>query len=53
VKSGLVLWPLRIAISGRQFTPGGGVELADALGREESLGRIRAGIGLLEKALGS
>src|SRR5512137_1868522 len=51
VKSGLILCPLRIALSGKQFTPGGGVELADALGREESLRRIRAGIGLLEKRI--
>jgi glutamyl-tRNA synthetase len=51
VKSGLILWPLRIALSGKQFTPGGGVELADALGREESLRRIRKGIELLEKRL--
>jgi glutamyl-tRNA synthetase len=51
VKTGLVLWPLRIALSGKQFTPGGGVELADTLGREESLRRIRAGIELLEKKI--
>ena len=51
VKSGLILWPLRIALSGKQFTPGGGVELADALGREESLRRIRKGIELLEKRI--
>jgi glutamyl-tRNA synthetase len=51
VKTGLILWPLRIALSGKQFTPGGGVELADALGREESLRRIRAGIELLEKKI--
>jgi glutamyl/glutaminyl-tRNA synthetase len=51
VKSGLILWPLRVAVSGRQFTPGGGIELADALGREESLRRIRTGIELLEKAV--
>jgi glutamyl-tRNA synthetase len=53
VKSGLILWPLRIALSGRQFTPGGGVELADIFGREESLRRMRAGIELLEKAISS
>ncbi len=50
VKSGVILWPLRIALSGKQFTPGGGVELADIFGREESLRRIRIGIALLEKA---
>jgi len=50
VKSGVILWPLRTALSGRQFTPGGGVELADIFGREETLRRIRKGIELLEKA---
>ena len=49
VKSGVILWPLRTALSGKQFTPGGGVELADIFGREESLRRIRKGIELLEK----
>jgi glutamyl-tRNA synthetase len=51
VKSGVILWPLRTALSGRQFTPGGGVELADIFGREESLRRIRKGIELLEKTV--
>ncbi len=49
VKSGVILWPLRTALSGKQFTPGGGVELADIFGREESLHRVRKGIELLEK----
>ncbi len=44
VKNGVVLWPLRTALSGKQFTPGGGVELAYLLGKEESLRRIRIGI---------
>lgn len=51
VKNGYVLWPLRVALSGRQFTPGGGIELAAVLGREESLSRIRSGIALLERTL--
>ncbi|MDI9469316.1 MAG: glutamate--tRNA ligase [Bacillota bacterium] len=40
VKNGQVMWPLRIAISGRSVTPGGAVELATLLGREETLRRI-------------
>ncbi len=44
VKNGLILWPLRTALSGKQFTPGGGVELAYLLGKEETLARIRQGI---------
>ena len=42
----LSVWP-----SMTKFTPGGGVELADIFGREESLRRIREGIELLEKAV--
>ncbi|MBR6793180.1 MAG: glutamate--tRNA ligase [Clostridia bacterium] len=44
VKNGLILWPLRTALSGKQFTPGGGVELAYLLGKEDTLARIRKGI---------
>ena len=44
VKNGLILWPLRTALSGKQFTPGGGVELAYLLGKEETLARIQKGI---------
>ncbi|NLT58931.1 MAG: glutamate--tRNA ligase [Clostridiales bacterium] len=44
VKNGVVLWPLRVAVSGKAFTPGGGLELAAVLGREETLARVRRGI---------
>jgi glutamyl-tRNA synthetase len=47
-KNALVMWPLRIAISGRAVTPGGAAELAAALGREETLRRVGAGIEKLE-----
>lgn len=49
VKNGLILWPVRVAVSGKQFTPGGGVEICAILGKEESLNRIRKGIGKLTK----
>lgn len=49
-KNGIILWPLRVALSGKQFTPGGGIELAAILGREESLRRLRVGIEKLEAA---
>lgn len=49
VKNGFVLWPLRIAVSGKQFTPGGGIELCAILGKADSLDRIRKGIELLSK----
>ncbi|MBP1745107.1 MAG: gltX, partial [Firmicutes bacterium] len=48
VKNGVVLWPIRTALSGKQFTPGGAFEIAEILGKEESLKRIAAGIKLLE-----
>lgn len=47
VKNGIILWPLRVALSGKAFTPGGGTDLAAILGKEESLKRIRRGIELL------
>ncbi|NLN45569.1 MAG: glutamate--tRNA ligase, partial [Clostridiaceae bacterium] len=43
-KNGQVMWPVRIAASGTAVTPGGAVEILSLLGREESLGRIRAGV---------
>ncbi|MBQ2792717.1 MAG: glutamate--tRNA ligase [Oscillospiraceae bacterium] len=49
VKNGWMLWPLRVAVSGKQFTPGGGIEICAILGKEESLARIRKGIELLQK----
>lgn len=39
-KNGVILWPLRVALSGKQFTPGGGIELACVLGKADSLARI-------------
>ena len=47
VKNGVVLWPLRVALSGKAFTPGGGIELALLLGKEQSLERVRHAIELL------
>ena len=44
VKNGWLLYPLRVALSGKQFTPGGGIELCAILGKEESLNRVRAAI---------
>lgn len=48
VKNGWLLWAIRVAVSGKQFTPGGGVELCAVLGKEESLKRIRFAIEKLE-----
>ncbi len=40
IKSGAVYSVLRLAISGVQVTPGGAVELADILGKEETIERL-------------
>ena len=40
VKNAAVMWPVRIAVSGTQVTPGGAVEICRILGREETLRRI-------------
>lgn len=50
VKNGIVFWPVRTALSGIPSSPGGAFELAEILGKEESLRRIRIGIEKLENA---
>ena len=47
VKNGWLLFPLGIALSGKQRTPGGGTDLAAMMGREETVKRIRAALELL------
>ena len=47
-KNGYVLWPVRIAVSGKQTTPAGATEIMEILGKEESIARIRAAIAKLE-----
>lgn len=44
VKNGLLMWPVRIAASGKTVTPGGAVEVLGIIGREESLKRLRIGL---------
>ncbi|MBE6854040.1 MAG: glutamate--tRNA ligase [Ruminococcus sp.] len=47
VKNGWLLWPVRTAVSGKQVSPGGGVELCAILGKADTLCRIRKGIAQL------
>lgn len=47
VKNGTVMWPARIAVSGKTVTPGGAIEILDILGREESLARMEKGLAML------
>lgn len=51
VKNGVVLWPIRTAVSGKKFTPGGAFEIADILGKEETLKRLKVGIEKLKEAI--
>ena len=44
IKNGQMLWPIRTAISGKDVTPGGAIEIAEILGKEETLKRIKIGI---------
>ena len=41
MKNGQILYPVRIALSGKETTPGGATELAYILGKEETLKRIK------------
>lgn len=47
-KNATVMWPVRIAASGRLVTPGGVVEICDILGKDETLARVKQGIAKLE-----
>ena len=47
LKTGQVLWPLRTAVTGKAFTPGGAVEWTYILGKEETLKRIDKGLQIL------
>lgn len=51
IKTGQMMWPVRTALSGKSFSPGGGVDLAVLLGREDTVSRIDKGIAILEKAV--
>ncbi|OAA82803.1 glutamate--tRNA ligase [Clostridium ljungdahlii] len=50
VKNGVVLWPVRIGLSGKKSTPGGAFEIADIIGKEESIKRTEIGIEKLKNA---
>ncbi|MEG0615754.1 MAG: glutamate--tRNA ligase, partial [Oscillospiraceae bacterium] len=49
VKNGYMLWPVRVALSGKAFTPGGAIEIAEIIGKKDSIERIKKGIELLTK----
>ena len=43
-KPGLVMWPVRTAVSGKQMTPGGATEIMEIIGKEETVERMKAAI---------
>ena len=49
VKNGQVFWCVRVAISAKESTAGGVMEIAELLGREETLRRLDFSIDLLNK----
>ncbi|MFO7612379.1 MAG: glutamate--tRNA ligase [Clostridia bacterium] len=48
LKNGQVMWPVRVAITALSVTPGGAVEIAEIIGKEETLSRIKSAILQLE-----
>lgn len=49
IKNGQMLWPVRTALSGEPTSPCGASELAELLGKEDTISRINKGIELLSK----
>ena len=49
-KNGQALWPLRIAVSGKKMTPCGAFEVLNAIGKDESIKRIKTSIEKLKNA---
>ncbi len=48
LKNGQILYPLRIALSGKETTAGGATEIASILGKEETIFRIKEALKKLE-----
>ena len=47
IKTGTLMWCIRIAVSGLSATPGGATEILEVIGKEESLSRIDAALAKL------
>jgi nondiscriminating glutamyl-tRNA synthetase len=50
VKNGQFYWPIRTAVTGKQFTPGGALEIPYILGKEETIRRTHIGLEKLRQA---
>ena len=46
-KAGYVIWPVRIAVSGKQNTPAGATEIMEVIGKEETILRFKKAIAML------
>ena len=51
LKSGQIMFTVRLAMTGTQITPGGAVEMAIILGKDESIRRLNASLEMINKAL--
>lgn len=52
MKSGQVMFSMRVALTGAPVTPGGAIEMALVLGKEESLARLAHSLDMLKSAVG-
>ena len=44
IKTGTLMWCIRIAVSGMAATPGGATEIMEVIGKEESIQRIKSAL---------
>lgn len=49
LKTGTVMWPIRVALSGQLMTPGGATEIPAILGKDETLKRMNAAVKRIEE----
>ena len=47
IKVGKLMWPIRIALSGCENTPAGATEIANVIGKDETINRIKNAINIL------
>jgi len=50
VKKGQTMYSVRVALTGRASTPGGAIEMAELLGKDESLRRLKKSLEMIKKA---
>lgn len=44
IKNGQMFWPVRTALTGKRVSPGGALEIADILGKQETIRRLETSI---------